>query len=96
MASLELESFIDESIRISRKHGYHPIAFIDMRKRLGTVEAISRLVQNGDVQSGFKRLHSLNFLDWTIEAAVLKLPTEFSSVARECAEFRLRAVTEGI
>ncbi|MDZ4277460.1 MAG: hypothetical protein U0995_15580 [Erythrobacter sp.] len=92
MASVALEAFIDETIRVSAKHGYHPTAFIGMRARHGTVEAISRLVISGDVQSGFNKLHSLGLLDYTIEAAVLKFPEEFRKQERECADFRLRMV----
>lgn len=91
-ASPELEAFIDETIRVSREHSYHPIVFIGMRARHGTVEAITRLVESGDIQSGFRRLKALSLLDYTIEAAVLRFPGEFSSRTRECAEFRLRVV----
>ncbi|QIA25558.1 MULTISPECIES: hypothetical protein [Mesorhizobium] len=90
MAGLALEAFIDETVRLSGQNGYHPTTFIGMRQRHGTVKAISRLVENGDVQSGFKRLQELGLLDWTIEAAVIKFPAEFSPATRECAEFRLR------
>jgi hypothetical protein len=96
MASLALESFIDESIERSKKGGYHPTTFIAMRERHGTIEAIARLVQNGDMQSGFKRLSRMGLVDWTIEAAVLKFPSEFSPVVRDCAAFRLEAVKKGI
>ena len=95
MASLALEAFIDETIRRSRENGYHPTTFISMRERYQTVPAISRLVQNGDVQSGFKRLNELGLVDWTIEAAVMKFPDEFSADTRECAAFRLRLAREG-
>ena len=90
-----LEAFIDETIKVARKHDYHPTAFIDMRHRHGTVLAISKLVESGDVQSGFRRLQKLGLLDHTIEAAVLRFPDEFSAGTRECAEFRLRMVNEG-
>lgn len=89
-ASPELEAFIDEAIRRGSAKRYHPTIFIDMRQRLGTRGAISKLVQNGDIQSGFKRLHQLNLLDWTIEAAVQKFSGEFSATDLECATFRLR------
>jgi hypothetical protein len=44
-----------------------------MRRQHGAIEAIERLLQSGDIQSGFKRLQQLALLDWTIEAAVIKL-----------------------
>ena len=62
-ASPALEAFIDETIRLSRQHGYHPTAFIGMRHRQKTLEAISRLVVSGEIQSGFRRLKDLGLLD---------------------------------
>jgi hypothetical protein len=59
------------------------------RAQYGTIEAIERLVQSGDIQSGFKRLRELGLLDWTIEAAVIKFPDEFTRHARECSAWRL-------
>jgi hypothetical protein len=94
MASPDLEAFIDHTIKVAREKAYHPTVFIDMRARHGTVAAISRLVESGDVQSGFRRLRKLGLLDATIEAAVLKFPDEFSARTRECAEFRLKMVEE--
>lgn len=92
MENPELESFVDETIRVAREHGYHPTVFIGMRDRHGTVSAITKLVESGEVQSGFKRLKALGLLDHTIEAAVLKFPAQFSPQTKECAEFRLRVV----
>jgi hypothetical protein len=88
-ASLGLEAFIDETIRIARKHGYTPTAFITMRSQYTTVPAISKLVVSSEIQSGFKRLHELGLLDWSIEAAVLRFPDEFSREVHKAAEWRL-------
>jgi hypothetical protein len=90
-ASLALEAFIDKLIELAglAKPPSNPTIFIRMRRQYGTLEAIERLVQSGDIQSGFKRLQELGLLDWTIEAGVIKFPEEFSSHARECAEWRL-------
>ena len=96
MANAQLEAFIDETIRVSAQKAYHPTTFIGMRGRYGTVEAISRLVVSGDVQSGFTKLKKLGLLDYTIEAAVIKFPGEFTKQAQECATFRLRLVQEDI
>lgn len=84
-----LEAFVDETIRLARKHGYHPTEFLRMRSRYGTVGAISRLVRSGDIQSGFRRLTSLGLAAWTIEAAVVRFPGEFARADLECARFRL-------
>jgi hypothetical protein len=91
MANIDpLEAYIDEGIRESIKHGYHPTVFIGMRQRYKTKPAIEKLLISGEIQSGFKRLKELNLLQWSIEAAVMKFPSEFTPQARECAEFRLR------
>ena len=91
-ASLALEAFIDKSIKLAKERGYNPTIFIGMRRQYGTADAIERLVQSGDLQSGFRRLKQLDLLDWTIESAVIKFPTEFSRNARQCAEWRLQQV----
>ena len=95
MASAELEAFIDETIAVSAQKAYYPTTFIGMRQRHGTVDAISRLVVSGDVQSGFSRLKRLGLIDYTIETAVMKFPSEFSKQAQECATFRLSMVQGG-
>ena len=92
MASVELEAFVDETIAVSAQKAYYPTTFIGMRQRHGTIDAITRLVISGDVQSGFSKLQRLGLIDYTIETAVLKFPTEFSKQAHECAAFRLRMV----
>ncbi len=89
-ASAALEAFIDEGIRRAKLHNYRPTVFQRMRHDHGTLQAIEMLVRSGDIQSGFKRLQELDLREWTIEAAVVKFPTEFSRVARECAEWRLK------
>ena len=94
-ASLGLEAFIDETLKLAKARGYNPTIFSGMRQQYRTIEAIERLVLSGDIQSGFKRLQQLNLVDWTIEAAVTKFPDEFSRHARECAEWRLQQVTKG-
>jgi hypothetical protein len=91
-----VEAFIDESIRRSVKLGYIPTTFQRMRCDHGTIAAITKLVQSGDVQSGFKRLAELNLLEWSIEAAVLKFPDRFSKVALKCAEFRMLLVAKSV
>ena len=91
-ASPGLEAFIDKAIELAKEHGYHPTIFQGMRRQHGTLQAIEKLVQSGDVQSGFRRLRQLGLLDWTIESAVIKFPTEFTRNAQQCAEWRLRQV----
>jgi len=92
MTNAALEAFIDKSIKVSAENKYFPTNFIAMRARYGTVQAISRLVISGDIQSGFTRMRDLGLIDYTIEAAVLKFPDAFGKHERECAEFRLKTL----
>ena len=93
--SAGLEEFVDESIHRSSEHGYRPTGFIGMRNRFGTVGAIDRLVRSGDIKGGFKRLEALGLLEWTVEAAVLRFPDEFSREVRAAAEWRLAQAGSG-
>lgn len=88
----ELEAFINESLRRSAPLGYVPTRFMEMREDWGTAEAIRRLVVNGEVQSGFKRLVQLGLIDWTIEAAAIRFPKIFNKDIRAAAQFRLDQV----
>jgi hypothetical protein len=65
-----------------------------MREHLETAPAISKPVQGRDMQSGLKRLQRVGLLDWSIEAAVIKFPNEFTASDRVNAEFRLKLVRE--
>src|SRR5262245_27624452 len=90
VASAGLEAFIDETIKRAKECGYNPTVFQGMRRQYGTLDAIERLVQSGDLQSGFKRLKQLGLLEWSIESAVVKFSSEFSKNALECAQWRLQ------
>ena len=85
-----LEEWIDESIRRSQEQGYHPEEFIRMRNRHGTVEAMERLMRNGKIQSGLRRLKELGMAnEWSVEAGILLFPARFSCASRDAAKFRL-------
>jgi hypothetical protein len=88
----KLEVFIDESIRRCVANRYHPTAFVQMRDRWGTREAMKRLVVNGELQSGFRRLRNLGLTNWSIEAAVIRFPAYFDKGTREAARLRLSQV----
>jgi hypothetical protein len=90
-----LEAWVDESIRRSRARGYHPTDFIAMRDRHGTVLAMERLMQSGQIQSGLARLNSLGMAqEWSVEAGILRFPDRFSLVARQAAQFRLDHIAD--
>jgi hypothetical protein len=85
-----LEVWVDESIRRSQARGYHPTDFIAMRDRHGTVPAMERLMQSGQIQSGLVRLNALGMAqEWSVEAGILRFPQRFTLSAREAAQFRL-------
>jgi hypothetical protein len=62
-ASSAFEAFIDKTIELAQERGIQPYIFIRMRRQYVTLDAIERLVQSGDIQSGFRRLNQLNLLD---------------------------------
>ncbi|MCY4547540.1 MAG: hypothetical protein OXC28_04155 [Defluviicoccus sp.] len=90
----DLELFMDESIRVSRENHYHPTDFIQMRERHGTAGAIRRLVRSAEIQSGLKRLVELGLSEWSVEAAVLRFPDEFSEQERQATRWRLHLAQE--
>ena len=85
----DLESFMEESIRVSQANGYHPTIFLQMRERHGTIGAVERLVRSSEIQSGLARLVKLGLSNWSVEAAVLRFPDQFSEQDRQAAEWRL-------
>lgn len=91
---MTLDQFIDESIRQSRLKGYSPTAFMRLRATYGTVEAVRRLVQSSDKQSGFVKMRTLDLLGWSLEAAVLRFPHE-PGFTRETATYA-KARLDGI
>jgi hypothetical protein len=92
VASPALEAFVDELLKRAKERGYNPTIFQGMRRQYGTVQAIERLVQSGDIQSGFTPLKELGLLEWSIESAVVRFPSEFTRNTRECAQWRLQQV----
>jgi hypothetical protein len=85
-----LEVWVEQSIQQSQSKGYHPSEFIRMRERHGTVKAMGRLMQAGQIQSGLVRLKELGMAeDWSVEAGILKFPDRFTKKERDAARFRL-------
>lgn len=88
-AEIELEDFIDEGIRRSVANGYHPTRFMNMRDRYGTRNAITKLVETADEQSGFVRARELWLIPWCLESAVVKFNGQFSKKTLAYAIARL-------
>ena len=91
---MTLDEFVDEGIRLGREHGYHPTAFIGMRKEQGTRPAIERLVKSSEPKAGFKRMQELGMVEWTLKSAVMKYPDEFSKEAKIYAQARLEGTLD--
>ncbi len=72
-----LDEFVDETIKQASAKGYVPTTFMNMRQKYGTVQAIKRLVETSEPQSGFRRLQTMGMKVWTLEAAVVKFPGDF-------------------
>lgn len=74
-----------------RTFRYSPTAWVAMIDRAGAVEAARRLVESGEIQSGFARLVREGRLDLTIEMAVLhpRWDSLFDRGVREAAWWRL-------
>jgi len=89
-----LDEFLEELIRRAGDKGYVPYIFMNMRERYGSIESIERLVKSVKVQTGFKKLRELALLEWSIEAAVVRFPDEFTKDAFACAQFRLANVND--
>lgn len=94
-ASPELEAFVAELIRRSRENGYSPTTFMRMLDRYSTRRAMALLVEQGEVQSGFRRLHALGLLDWSVEAGIVRFRGEFDRKHVEAAEWRLTQARAG-
>lgn len=69
--------------------------WIDMVKRHGAANAARRILESGDIQSGFERLIRSGRMDLTVEMAVLhpRWETLFSRSHREAAWWRLAQAT---
>lgn len=85
-----LEAWVNESIEECRRRDYTPTEFIRLRRR-GTVKAMEQLVTaTGKIQSGLVRMKELGIeQEWSVEAGVLKFPSNFTPAARQCAQWRL-------
>jgi hypothetical protein len=91
---MTLEDFVDESIRVSREHNYHPTTFIGMWQKDRSPAPIKRLVESSEPKSGYKRLVALGLKDWSLEAAVVKFPDRFSKDTLAYAEARLKGILD--
>lgn len=80
-----------DSIEISRGMGYTPTAFIGMLDRHGGVRTAKRLIADGNIQSGIKKLRDLGRLDIAMEQIMLdpEFATLFTPEELAAARWRL-------
>jgi hypothetical protein len=60
-----------------------------MRHDHGTEEAVRRLVEADEFQSGLQKLQELGLLDYSLEDAALRFPKRFSKNTLTWAGFKL-------
>lgn len=84
-----LEEFVDKSIALNIEHGNTPHTLIQMRERMGTVAAITSLVPRSIATSGYLKAIKLNLIEWSLEAAVCRFPSQFDLRTRLYALLRL-------
>lgn len=88
---MTLDEFVDNCVAVSIEHGYHPTRFLEMRQSgaYPLVGLIKHLVETSEPRSGFVRMKQLGLADWTLEAAVVKFPDEFTTDTLAYAKARL-------
>jgi hypothetical protein len=84
-----IEAFIEESIRHWRAHHVENALFMEMREVHGTVGAIKALLHKAGTASELHEFALSGLYDWSIEAAVIKFPAEFSPADVERARRRI-------
>ena len=75
------EKRLRESVPVVIELGYNPTVFVGLLERYGGVQTAKRLIAEGEIQYGFKRLAALGRLDLTMEQIMLE--PEFASLFTE-------------
>jgi hypothetical protein len=94
----EFQHACEVAVDECRALGYIPTAWISMMHGPGgAVVAARRLMESGDIQSGFERLIGMGRQDLTVEHAVLDehWAELFSDAHREAARWRLEQAERG-
>ncbi len=93
----EFDAACEAGVNECKRLGYNPTVWIAMKREMGAVRAARKLLESGDIQSGFERLVSQGRTDLTIEFAALnpKWDTIFERQHREAAWWRLDRASRG-
>lgn len=90
MASQALINEVERTVAVYEDIiGRTPSRTWQMIESHGHIEALSRLVGSGDLQSGFKKLRDANKLDCSFEAVIVRFAGEFRDDVVAAAQFRL-------
>ena len=90
MTEDEFQQLVEETISIYER--FIPGAATATREmivRRGVIQALLSLVQNANIQRGFRILRDNNMLNRTFEQLIVDNPEFFDTTTIECARFRL-------
>ena len=91
---MELNEFIEESLRQAASRNFHPKVFPSLWSSTKSPLTIEKFVISSKPRSGFRRMVELGLKEWTLEAAVLAYPDQFSREARVYAEARMNGTLD--
>ena len=82
----EVSSAVETYEQVAHVSAIHTRRMIENH---GEIEALSSLMDNGDLQKGFKALRDSGQLDKSFEAVIIRYPEFFDTSVVEVATFRL-------
>ncbi len=90
---MDVETFrelVRNTVRLyERVNGHAAVNTWNLIKRLGEEGALSHLMNNADLQQGFKALRDVGKLDRTFESLIVNNPDFFQPDTIEVAQWRL-------
>lgn len=86
---MTLNEFIEESLRQAASKNFRPKIFPGRWFPRKSPLTIENFVISSKPRSGFKRMVKLGLKEWTLEAAVLAYPDQFSNEAKIYAKARM-------
>jgi hypothetical protein len=63
---------------------------IRLRETYATVRAFSKILRTDDIESGFRQMKQLGFVEWCVEAVVVRFSGEFDQINVDLARRRLK------
>ncbi|GFM87795.1 hypothetical protein PSCICO_31940 [Pseudomonas cichorii] len=92
----EFEKAVADAIRQCHEFDYYPIVWERMNRDYGPVEAAIKLVQSGEIQSGFRHLEREGRLELSVESLMLedRFDGLFSPMVLAAPKWRLEQATK--